>query len=450
MEIANMQGQLVQHVQNLIQEYQIHTVRVTVTDNTNITRSRFVPARAFLKAIQGGITQYPSAMLSMDTSASLVLEAGNGFAGGYPSLLLVPDLSTFVVLPWAPGTARVIADLAWPDGRPWEGAPRQVLRRILQRLKAAGFTLKGAFEFEFYVFRGNDAGKPVWEGLNCFADVNQFHVSDIFTAIIKGLEGIGAGPEVANTEYGPGQFEITNSPFTGLAVADMAVYYRASIKEILHQLGYTATFMAKPLISASGSGGHFHHSWLDGKGQNVFYDPEAPDGLSDICRQVIAGQLAHAGALCALANCTVNSYKRLKPYSFAPVNASWGHEHRCAMIRVPFARGEQTRLENRLPAADTNPYLAVAGCLAAGLDGVQKKLALMPPVDGRDPYAEPELPPLPDSLPAALTALEQDAVLREYLGEEFYRNFTALRRAEWARFSAHITDWELNEYLHLF
>ncbi|MEW6726604.1 MAG: glutamine synthetase family protein [Bacillota bacterium] len=445
-----MQEPLIQHVQNLIQEYQIHTVRVTVTDNTNITRSRFVPARAFIASVRGTGTQYPSALLSMDSSALLVPEAGDGWEGGFPSMLLVPDLSTFVVLPWAPGTARVIADLAWPNGEPWEASPRQVLRRVLKRLQETGYTLKGAFEFEFYVYRNGDkCQEPVWQGLNCFADTNQVNCADIFDAIIKGLESIGAGPGVANTEYGPGQFEITNSPFTELAAADMAVYYRASIKEILHQLGYTATFMAKPSASVSGSGGHLHFSWLDKEGRNNFYDPGSPDGLSDLCRQVIAGQLAHAGALCALANSTINSYKRLRPHQFAPVNASWGHEHRCTMLRVPFSRGEQTRLENRLPAADTNPYLALAGSVAAGLDGMEKRLTPPPPVSGRNPYTADDLPPLPDSLPAAIAALEQDTVIRGYLGEEFCRNFISLRLAEWERFSAHVTDWELNEYQKL-
>ncbi|WP_018086195.1 glutamine synthetase family protein [Desulfurispora thermophila] len=453
MEKANLQEHLIQHVQNLIQEYNIHTVRLTITDNSNVIRSRFVPARAFLNAIQGGtVAQYPSALLTVDSSAELVPEAGEGFAGGFPSFLLLPDLSTFVVLPWVPGTARVIADIVRPDGSLWEAAPRQVLRRVLERLGRHGYTLKGAFEFEFYVLHKSgpeSAHRPVWQGLNCFADSVQIRLTDIFTAIIKGLEGIGAGPEVANTEYGPGQFEITNAPFTGLAVADMAVYYRTSIKEILHQLGYSATFMAKPFPRSSGSGGHFHHSWLNERGENVFYDPQAADGLSPLCRRAIAGQLAHAPAICALANSTINSYKRLRPYYFAPVNASWGYEHRCTMLRVPFARGEQTRLENRLPAADTNPYLAIAACLAAALDGVEKELNPAPPVVGQNPYELSELPPLPDSLPVALAALEKDAVLQEYLGEEFCRNFLALRRREWARFQEHITDWELNEYLEL-
>lgn len=453
MDNANWQEQLIAHVQNLIHEHNIHTVRVTITDNSNVIRSRFVPARAFLQAVQGGVAaQYPSALLAVDSSAELVPAAGEGFAGGFPSFLLLPDLSTFVVLPWLPGTARVIADLARPDGSLWEAAPRQVLRRVLQRLESRGYNLKGAFEFEFYVLQKaglESAPRPVWHGLNCFADSVQIGLTDIFTAIIKGLEGIGAGPEVANTEYGPGQFEITNAPFTGLAVADMAVYYRTSIKEILHQLGYRATFMAKPFSRSSGSGGHFHHSWLDERGENVFYDPQAIDGLSRLCRQIIAGQLVHAPAICALANSTINSYKRLRPYYFAPVNASWGYEHRCTMLRVPFARGAQTRLENRLPAADTNPYLAIAACLAAALDGVDRGLEPPPPVVGQNPYEMSELLPLPDSLPAALDALEKDAVLQEYLGEEFCRNFLALRRREWERFQEHITDWEIKEYLEL-
>ncbi|WP_238492540.1 glutamine synthetase family protein [Desulfotruncus alcoholivorax] len=446
-----MEAELVQHIRKLIQDNQIHTVRITLTDNTNITRSRYVPAKSFLQSLSGQGINYPSALFSMDASAQLVPEAGAGYHGGYPSWVLKPDLKTFMVLPWLPGTARVIADVTTPGGQPVPVAPRQILKNVLARAAATGFQLKGAFEFEFYVFKqGNEALTPAWQGLNCYSDTKQAQVEEILTAVIQGLEGIGAGPEVANTEYGPGQFEITNSPFTGLEIADMAVYYRSAIKEILHLKGYSATFMGKPMAGASGSGGHFHHSLLDMRGTNVFYGPDRHQELSDICRWAIGGQLAHAGAICALANSTINSYKRLRPYRFAPVNASWGNEHRCAMIRVPYNRTANTRLENRLPAADTNPYLAAAAILAAALDGITNKIEPPASCDGSDPYAREDYPKLPACLPEALDALLADQTMLGYLGEEFVNHYLALRRAEWQRFQNHVTDWELKEYFELF
>lgn len=446
-----MNSQLLDHIRNLIQEHRIHTVRVTLTDNTNITRSRYVPAKAFLQALVDDGINYPSTLFSMDTSARLVAEAGDGYAGGYPSWLLKPDLNTFIVLPWVSGTARVIADVLQPNGEPVHVSPRQVLKNIIKQVNEAGFTVRGAFEFEFYVYKQNSGHlDPAWHGLNCFADVNQAQLEEIFTSIIQGLDGIGAGPEVANTEYGPGQFEITNSPFTGVEVADMAVYYRSAIKEILSQRGYTATFMGKPNGAASGSGGHFHFSMYNNKKQNVFFNPTSSDGLSDICRWAIGGQLYHARAICALVNSTINSYKRLLPYTFAPVNASWGHEHRCTMIRVPAARGYNTRLENRLPAADTNPYLASAAILAASLDGIKNKIE--PPVssDGLDPYAQENLTPLPSSLSEALEELQRDNVITSYMGKEFIKHYITLRKSEWQRYQTHVSDWEIKEYLDLF
>ncbi|SHE94073.1 glutamine synthetase family protein [Desulforamulus putei] len=446
-----MRETLVQHIRHLIQEHRIHTVRVTLTDNTNITRSRYVPAKAFLQSISEQGINYPSALFSMDTSAKLVTGAGDGYEGGYPSWLLQPDLSTFVVLPWVSGTARVIADIVRPGGEPIPVSPRQVLKNLLKQLNDVGLTMKGAFEFEFYVFRQQgDSLEPSWQGFNCFSDVNQAQVGDIFTAIIQGLEGIGAGPEVANTEYGPGQFEITNSPFNGVAAADMAIYYRSSIKEILTQKGYTATFMGKPKCDASGSGGHFHFSLYNALGQNVFHDPEAKDGLSDLCRWAIGGQLRHARAICGVVNSTVNSYKRLQPYSFAPINASWGHEHRCAMIRVPYVRGENTRLENRLPAADTNPYLAAAAILAASLDGIKNQIEPPACSDGLNPYEQTDLVKLPATLPEALEELQRDQVICAYLGREFIRHYVALRMSEWQRYQRHISNWEIKEYFELF
>ncbi|MTI81819.1 MAG: glutamine synthetase [Firmicutes bacterium] len=445
-----MKDDLIHHIRKLLVENQIHTVRITVADNTNITRSRYVPAKSFLQSITGQGVNYPSALFSMDTSARLVPEAGAGYSGGYPSWMLKPDLSTFMILPWVPGTARVIADVVTPEGKPILVSPRQVLKNVLGQMDKEGMSVKGAFEFEFYVYdQREESLTPSWHGMNCYSDVKQFQVEDIFTAIIQGLEGIGAGPEVANTEYGPGQFEITNSPFTGLEMADMAVYYRSSIKEILTRQGKTVTFMAKPKNDISGSGGHFHHSFYDGSGKNIFYDPAKADGLSDVCRWAIGGQLKHARAMCAVINSTINSYKRLIPYSFAPINVSWGHEHRCTMIRVPNQREDNTRLENRMPGADTNPYLAAAAVLAASLDGIKNKIEPTDSSDGNNPY-EQQLSTLPRNLPEALEALQRDEVLVKYLGEEFVSSYISLRKAEWDRFQTHVTNWELDEYFELF
>jgi glutamine synthetase len=439
------------YAQQSIQEQNIRTVRVSVADSSNIPRSRYVPARFFLeRVIREGI-QFPSAVFSMDTSASLVEEAGDGFAGGYPSWVLRPDLSTFVVLPWAAQTARVIADLYDGNGEPVAESPRYQLERVLEEYRKEGFRVRGAFEFEFYVYNKENM-QPAWKGLNCYSDVVQAEVADIITAIQQGLADIGAGPEVANTEYGSGQFEVTNSPFEGKAIADMAYFYRTGIKEILNPLGWHATFMSKPEEGLSGSGGHFHLSLLDKDGRNLFCDPTAEDGLSQITRWFIGGQIYHADAVCALANSTVNSYKRLVPGFFAPVYAAWGYEHRSAMIRVPFSRGESgTHLENRLPGADTNPYLAMAAILLAGLDGIRKRIEPPAPATGVDLYRNPGVHRrLPARLDIAVDALLANELFTQFFGARFIKHYTSLRRNEWERYQRSISEWERQEYFDLF
>jgi len=434
----------------MLREQQIHTVRVSLHDPSNIQRARYVPVRYFLDHVLQGTLSYPSALFSIDTSARLVPEAGGGFSGGYPSWILKPDLSTFGRLPHTNGMAHVIADIYLPSGEPVPTSPRHVLRRVLSKLAREGYRVYGAFEYEFYVFLGAEKPlNPVWTGLQCFSEVKQAQVEDIITAVMFGLTEMGAGPEVANTEYGSGQFEVTNSPFWGLEIADMAFYYRTTIKEILHGKGYTATFMSKPVASTSGSGAHTHHSLFDEQGNNLFYDPEQPDGLSQLCRWFIGGQLAHAKAVCALCNPTINSYKRLQPYTFAPTTATWGYEHRGAMIRIPQHRGELTRLENRLPGSDTNPYIALAAMLGAGLDGIRRRIEPPPALDNQDAYAL-EFPRLPRSMPEALDALAEDEWFKEILGEEFLRHYLLMRRVEWERFETAVTDWEYREYLELF
>lgn len=439
----------IDHIRQALRENKIQTIRVTLHDNSNIQRARYVPVRYFLENVMQGSITFPSVVFSMDTSATVQQEAGDGFAGGYPSWVLKPDLSTFGLLPHSPGMARVIADIYTPDGVPIATSPRHVLRQVLDKFTQERIKVFGAFEYEFYVFKQGDKGlNPIWTGMQCFSEVKQAEVEDIITSVLYGLTEMGAGPEVANTEYGSGQFEVTNSPFWGVEIADMAFYYRTSIREILHHKGYTSTFMSKPVANTSGSGAHMNHSLYDEAGNNLFYDEKKPDGLSDICRWFIGGQLRHARALTALCNPNINSFKRLQPYSFAPATPTWGYEHRGAMIRVPMARGQHLRLENRLPGADTNPYVSLAAILAAGLDGIQNQIEPPEPLRNQDAYASPDR--LPKSMPEALEALDNDPWAKEMLGEEFIQHYITLRQAEWERFHNHITDWELNEYMGIY
>jgi len=441
-----------ERVRQMIATNEIRTVRVTFVDNSGVTRARNVTAGMFLsQGLEEGIG-YPSAMLSVDTGANFVLPAGAGFASGYPSWLLKPDLSTFTLLPWVPGTAKVLADVYTLDGAIVEAVPRRVLQRVLGELAAAGYTTYGACEFEFYVFRAIENGRPQpsWTGINCYAEVKQQQVDDILTSLSTNMEAIGLAIEEANTEYGPGQFEISMGHFEGVRAADMAVYYKMAVKELMHQLGYVATFMTKPLNGYSGSGSHFHHSLYESSGRNALYAADAKHGLSDVARWFIGGELRHTPAICALANPTINSYKRLRPYTFAPSNVSWGLENRMTLVRVPHARGQDTHLENRLPGADNNPYLMMAAVYAAGLDGLRNRIEPEHFIHGEDAYARTDLPALPGSLAEALRALQEDEAMVELLGPSFVAAYCALKGNEVKRFGDHVTEWEVDEYLELF
>ncbi len=439
-------------IREQLERHAIHTVRVSFMDNSGVVRARNVPADRFREsALEEGLP-YPSAMLSVDTAANFVLAAGAGFANGYPSWHLQPIPETFIILPYAPGSARVLADVLTSEGAPVESVPRRVLSRVLEGLADLGYATRGSAEFEFYVFKSPVEGtpQPTWTGINCYAEVKQQQVDDILTALSTNLTKIGLGVEEANTEYGPGQFEISMTHFPGVTAADMAIHYKMAVKEIIHRMGYVATFMTKPLNGASGSGCHFHHSLYGPDGRNVFADSAGEHGLSDLCRWFIGGQLRHAAAVCALTNPSINSYKRLRPYTFAPCNVSWGLENRMCLIRIPNGRGQGTHVENRSPGADNNPYLMMAGIYAAGLDGLRNKIEPEHFIQGEDAYARLDLPSLPRSLGEALAALKADEALVEILGKEFVSSYSALKGNEVARFADHVSDWEVREYLELF
>lgn len=455
MSVLNSQKNYsVDDICKIIQEQDIKVVRVVFNDAVNVARARNIPVKKFMDSVLKSGVQYPSGMMSVDTSGTFVLSAGQGFTGGYGSWLLKVDLSTFTVLPWAKDSARIIADLYTLNGEQMINvAPRTVFKNVLNELDKDGFVAYGAAELEFYVFKefGTTGYIPSWTGVQCYSEVKQSAVEDILYNLAVPIEKLGIGVEAANTEYGPGQFEVSIKPFIGLGQADAAFTYKVAVKELLKQLGYEATFMAKPISDKSGSGAHFHHSLYDKEtGANVLYNPADKYGMSDVMKHFIAGELAHSAAICAFANPTINSYHRLRPYTFAPFNITWSFDNRMCLIRVPEVRDQETHLENRIAGADNNPYLMMAAIYAAGLDGIRRKIPLEDPVLNEDAYAVQDHGSLPSSLSEAIAALKEDKVLQEYMGKEGVNSFIALKENEIQRFENHVTDWEINEYKDLF
>jgi glutamine synthetase len=304
-------------------------------------------------------------------------------------------------------------------------------------------------EYEWYLLDASTK-KPLFEGIHIFHTVRN-HYAPFLDTLVPTLERFGIDVITHNCEYAGSQFETVYGPALNLAAADKAFAFKNGLKELAHRHGYVASFMAKPSATQSGSGCHLHLSLLErGSGRNAFFDPAGEHGLSATARSFMEGVLAHAGAIFALLNPTPNCYHRVKPYTFAPSNVSWGVQDRSAMLRVKASGDEHTHIELRAGSAASNPYLLAAGMLAAGLQGIEGKAALR--AQSRDTTSEDNrsLAPFPRTLSAALDALEADGAMRAALGEEFVKVFTAVKRFELARFQAHVTDWERNEYLELY
>ena len=437
-----------------IAENGIEFVRFEQTDTHGISRSKTIPVRHFRHFAEGGLN-FLLGQLGFDVQAGVAPGTGYLEELGFPDSRIKPDLDTFQILPWADKTARILCEPYFLDDRPALAAPRLVVKKLLEELEALGYRLYSSFEYEFYLV---DAAtrQPPFPGIQIFATLrNNFNEALVYQ-ILRSMAAVGVDIITANAEYGPGQMEINFAPAWGVSAADNAFTFKNGLKEIAQRNGMMASFMTKPHIDQSANGCHYHQSlWQNNK--NAFLDTSSSDGLSQVAHQYLAGQIAHAAAICAFAAPTVNCPKRYKLYSFAPTNATWGFENRTVGIRVKATGDERTHIENRLGGGASNPYLLMAACMAAGLDGLKNKLASPAPVDGIA-YGLDKVTNLPARLEDALAALEQDAVMKEVLGAELVKLFVAVKRHEinkaktaiqnydTSEFNDRVDEWERNEY----
>ena len=382
-----------------------------------------------------------------------------GFARVHEAdMLAKPDPATFQVLPWrgeAPGTARMFCDITMPDGSPSWADPRHVLRRALTKAADAGFTFYTHPEIEFFLLRDDQLPpQPVDQG--GYFDLTPHDVSQDFRRqTITMLERLGISVEYSHHEVAPGQQEIDLRYADALTTADNILTTRHVIKEVALSQGVYATFMPKPFSDQPGSGMHTHLSLFEGD-RNAFHDPSDPLQLSGVGRHFIAGLLKHAAEITAVTNQWVNSYKRLVSGGEAPPYACWGSNNRSALVRVPAykpTKGNSTRVEIRSPDSATNPYLAFAVLLAAGLKGIEEEYPL-PPGAEDDVWSLSEaerramgMTPLPTSLSEAITAMESSELVAETLGEHVFDFFLRNKRAEWQAYRSEVTPFELNRYL---
>ena len=394
------------------------------------------------------------------------LDQGVGFDGssieGFAridesDMVAMPDPTTFRILPWRPrqnAVARMICDILTPEWKPFEGDPRYVLKRNLERASKLGYTYYVGPELEFFYFKSSE-GTDVLDQGGYFDQTPLDLATELRRETVLTLEEMGIAVELSHHEVATSQHEIDLRYCDALTMADNVMTHRLVIKEVAMRNGLYATFMPKPIHGVNGNGMHVHQSLFQGD-KNVFFDPNDPYHLSPIAKSFIAGLVHHAPAITAVTNQWVNSYKRLIQGYEAPVYISWASVNRSDLIRVPAykqGREESVRIEYRAPDPACNPYLAFSVLLAAGLDGIENSLAPPDPVeDNVYQMADAErtqrgIGILPGSLWEAISLAEQSSLVRNCLGDHVFNSFLQNKKIEWDQYKAHVSDFELKKYL---
>lgn len=428
----------------------IDVVRVSYSDLIGVDRGRDVLVDELPTAAGHGLA-FCRAVYHTTPRGDVVPIQG-GIEAGLPDITVRPDFSTLTPIPWEPNAMWCIGNADDHDGAPAQESPRAVVQRVSQLLGSLGLAAVVGPELEYFVCEP-DPDIPGRYRRYADAPGNVYVVGrkgdpkGLLLKTLRQLRDAGLQVTAANHEFSGGQFEINLNHCELVAAADRAFRLKSAVQEITRIEDMLATFMAKPFNDVGGSGFHLHVSLTDHEGTNVFGDAVGEHGLSDVGRYAIAGVLAHAPALAAILNPTINSYKRFGPDTLAPWLIDWGLDNRSAMVRIPPDRGPGTRMEVRLGDATANPYLAMAATGAAVYLGVRDKLPLASPLEGYG-YNPEHGALLPQRLPDALDALEADEALIEALGPFFTRSFLTYKRNEVERFERYVTDWEFLEYAY--
>ncbi|MFE2630910.1 glutamine synthetase family protein [Streptomyces sp. NPDC001651] len=436
----------VEELRALVAGGEIDTVVLAFPDMQGRLQGKRFAARFFLDEVLHHGTEGCNYLLAVDTEMNTV----DGYAmsswdRGYGDFAMHPDLSTLRRVPWNAGTAMLIADLAWEDGSPVAAAPRQILRRQLDRLAEHGYTANAGTELEFIVFK--DTYEQAWDaGYRGLTPANQYNIDysvlgtgriePLLRRIRNEMAAAGLTVESAKGECNPGQHEIVFRYDDALVTCDQHAVYKTGTKEIAAQEGVSITFMAK-YNEREGNSCHIHLSLADTDGESVM---AGPDGMSEVMRHFLAGQLAALRDFSLLYAPNINSYKRFAAGSFAPTAVAWGRDNRTCALRV-VGHGRSLRFENRLPGGDVNPHLAVAGLVAAGLYGIEQKLELPEPCPGNAYTADYEH--VPTTLREAAELWENSPIAKAAFGDEVVAHYRNMARVELDAFDAAVTDWEL-------
>lgn len=434
-----------------------YVLKVARENNVRFIRLWFTDILGFLKSVAVTIAQLEDAL---ENGVSFDGSSIQGFARREESdMRAVPDPSTFQLLPWRRAeqgaVAALFCDVVSPDGSPYEGDPRWVLRRTLERAAGLGYNFYVGPELEFFYFRSARGVPETLDEGGYFDLTPQDVATDIRRDTILTLEEMGIDVDFSHHEGAHSQHEIDLRYADALTMADNTMTFRLVVKEIAQKNGVYATFMPKPLQAQNGSGMHINISLFHGS-QNLFYDADDPQHLSSLARSFIAGLLEHVPEITLVLNQWVNSYKRLVPGYEAPGYVTWAFQNRSDLIRVPAfkaGREDAVRLELRSPDPACNPYLAFACVLSAGLDGMEKQYKLPEPMERNvaemsvAERAQHGIRSLPEDLHAAIDQAEASDLLRRTLGDHVFTKLIENKRLEWARYRAQVTDFELEEYL---
>jgi glutamine synthetase len=455
-------------IKRLIEEGAIEYVKIGTPDIEGVYRGKRVAARYFLNSLEDGFPQC-DVIFGWDIAENVLPNLKvSSWERGFADVILKPDLSTFTIVPWEGRIASCICDVWTEHGEPLSVSPRYVLNRVIKRARTLGFEPLAASELEFRFFRETmvslrekDYGPtltPLNPGLNCYAISQASADEQLLRRIASAMRDHGIEIEGYNREHGPGMYEMNLRYHNALTAADHTLLFKTGVKEICHQEGVTACFMAKWNDQEDGSSGHSHMSlWDRNLERNLFWDEHAEGHMSETMRYFLAGVLDKLPELMALYAPVINSYKRYIEGTWAPLNTTWGMENRTCSVRIINNGKKAIRVENRVPGADANFYLVFAALLASGLSGIEQKLTLPARLDGNaydsatvaQALANGQIKSLARNLNTATDLLEASEFARQYLGEEFVEHFVATRRWEIKEYEKAVTNWERRRYLEL-
>jgi len=455
----NSQQLLTNKILKQLAEQNTDKVKLAITDLDGILRGKMISYEKFVSILEKGfgfcnvVFGWDAGDIAYDNSQY------TGWHSGYPDATAVIDLNTFRQIPWDNDTPFFLADFRDAKGDDLPVCPRSLLKQIIRQATVKGYTPLFSQEFEWFNMVDNTAElyagkfrdvKPITNGMFGYSMQRASEKNEYFNDLFDLLKKFGVPLEGLHTETGPGVYEAAITYSTILEAADRAVLFKSGVKQIAQRHGIIATFMAKFSENLPGCSGHVHQSlWnKDGK-QNLFYDKKKESGISDLMESYMAGQLACLPYILPMFAPTVNSYKRLVEGAWAPTTLTWGIDNRTTALRALPGGSSSTRLETRVVGSDSNPYLAMAASLAAGMYGISNKLKLKTPATAGNGYADKKNGTLPENLWEATQAMKESAIAKELFGAAFVEHFTATREWEWRQFSKVVTDWELKRYLEI-